>query len=306
MKKKLLSTVVAVVLVVVIVIAAGLFFIDSLAKGGIEKAGTHAMGVETTLGGADIGLFSGSFGLDAFNVANPAGFPAPHFLDLGKAEMELKVGSLLSDTVVVPRIELKGIDLILEKKDGQYNYQAILDNLAKLSSGEKSAEPAAEGGKKVMVEQVLVTDVKVTAPAIGDKSITINIPMIKLTNVGSDSDKGVLVSELISQITGAIFQAILANAGDLLPAAMFAGLESSLGQFTNLGGMGVETIGEVGKVADAAVQEATKAIDEGAKAAEQAVSEATKSVDEAAQGAQEAVDEIGKGLGNLFGGDKEE
>ncbi|MEQ9616895.1 MAG: hypothetical protein RLN60_02550 [Phycisphaerales bacterium] len=82
--------IVAVLLVVFIIAIVGIVVlvvsqVDTLAKHGIERGGTYAMGVETTVDSVDIGIFSGTFEMNGFRVANPEGYARPSFLDLGNA-----------------------------------------------------------------------------------------------------------------------------------------------------------------------------------------------------------------------------
>ena len=81
--KLLIKIVVVLVLLLVIGVLTTFFFIDRIAKAGVEKGATYALGVPTTLKSADVGVFAGTFAMSGLNVANPEGFDKePHFLKL--------------------------------------------------------------------------------------------------------------------------------------------------------------------------------------------------------------------------------
>src|SRR5262245_21222468 len=106
-------------------------FIDSLAGQAIERGGNHALGVETRLESASVGLVSGEFALSGLSVANPPGFAEPSFFALGGARLELPLSALLEERVIIPELTLDGITLDLERNPQGTNYGAILDNLAR-------------------------------------------------------------------------------------------------------------------------------------------------------------------------------
>src|SRR5687767_9294603 len=91
-----LAVIVVLVLVAVVAVVLG---IDSIARKAIEKGGTYALGVDTKLAKADIGLFAGTTELGGLTVANPPGFEATPFLSLGHAELAVTLGSLQSDVI---------------------------------------------------------------------------------------------------------------------------------------------------------------------------------------------------------------
>jgi uncharacterized protein involved in outer membrane biogenesis len=152
-----------VVVIVAAVIAAAIFYIDTIAKTGIERGTEYAAGVPTSLDSARIGLVSGRFRLSGLEIGNPPGYKSPHFLALGRAELQVPVTNLLENTVKVPLIELDGIDVYLEKDRGKGNYDAILGNLARLGgsaseapAGKKEAAEAAPSAKSFVVENLVI------------------------------------------------------------------------------------------------------------------------------------------------------
>ena len=56
--------------------------LGSIVKTAVQKGGTHALGVETTLSSASVNLFGGDLGLNELAVRNPPGFEEEYFLQM--------------------------------------------------------------------------------------------------------------------------------------------------------------------------------------------------------------------------------
>ena len=76
MKQKT-KTLLVLVAALVIISFVGSLIVDRLIKAGIEKGATHALGVETQLDKADLGIVSGRFSLSGLRVTNPESFHRP-------------------------------------------------------------------------------------------------------------------------------------------------------------------------------------------------------------------------------------
>jgi len=130
--KKLLLILIATPILLIIILLVGLsLFANAAARKGVEAGATYALGVNTTLQSASVGIFSGKFGLTGLKVANVQGYKADKFLSLGEGNVAVSLGSLMKDTIEVPTFSLDTIELNLEKKEGKANYQVIMDNLGR-------------------------------------------------------------------------------------------------------------------------------------------------------------------------------
>lgn len=290
--------VILLVLVVVVVAVIAVVMIDRIARTGVERGGTYAMGVETKLDGIHIGLLSGIVSLDGLSVANPEGFKADHFLKLGDGSVEVSLGSLMGDKVEVSLLKLNHVDIALEKDKGKANYDVILENIARVTGSDAEPTPGQAEGKKFIIKELVITDVNVKAEVIGGMSVPVKIPEIRLTDIGTDSDKGVLLKDLSGIIVTAILATVAEQAGDILPGDIGKGLQGGLAAVGNLGQFGVLV---VGNVTGQAGQIAGDAVEKLGEAAGQ-VGDKAKAVGDKAG---DAVDKLGEGLGGLFGGKKD-
>ncbi len=287
---KQLAKLVAVLLALLGVAVLGIFiYIDAIAKAAIERGSTYALGVETTLRWADVGILSGAFAMGGLKVDNPDGFDGDHFLQLERADVEVGLASLRQDTVELPLLVLSGVDMKLQRTLAGANYRVILDNLKRFESKEaKDGGPTDESGRTFVIREVLISDVNVEVdllPIGGQLNrVEVAIDEIRLTNLGSE---GVSMSQLTDVIIQAILAAVVQNATDL-PTDLINDLGGGLAGLTGLGFDATFKVGgEVTALAGDVLGEVTKTVG----------------------GAGEYVgEEIGKameGLGGLLGGDKQ-
>ncbi len=279
--KKLIKMVAVLLILLVLATVAVALYIDTIAKTAIERGATYALGVETTLGSADVGLLSATFTMGDLTVANPAGFDSPHFTHLQEGRVEVALGSLRKETVAVPTLTLSGLDIHLDKREGKANYDVILDNLSRFESGDDSAKEA--DGKKFVINEILIQRIVVHVQLlpIGGDLTKLDVPIdeVRLRNVGSDTDGSVLISELTSVIIKAVLGAIVQKGGDLIPSDILGDLGQGLGSLAEMG------------------LDAATGLGEGIK-------DAGGGLDDITEGIGDAIKNIGDGLGGMLGGEK--
>lgn len=304
--KTLLKIVAAVLLVLIIAAVVVVMRIDAIAKNAIEKGGTYALGVNTTVDSVSIGLLGGTFNMEGLAVANPAGFEAePHLLKNQTFDFGINTGSVFSDTVEVDLIRFSGLDVWIIKKDGKDNVKPILENLKKFEGGEKAKDETGSG-KEFIVKKIVIENVTahVDVPPLGQKQVKLDKPIV-LENVTKDNAQGMLMSEIMARLYPLIMSAVVQSLGDMLPADLLAGINGDLGDLANkFGG----NIGQMINNPDQLLQ------DVGGKAVEsiqkQIGDQADKIGEQIGEGAGKAVEDAGEklkeGVGNLFGGEKKQ
>ena len=297
--KKLLIGVVG--LFVALLVGAS-FYVNEIVGTAIERGGTYALGVETTVGFVRLSPFGGNFRISSLRIANPPGFERPSFLELGSGNIDVALATLTEPVVHVSRFSLDDIEITLEQARGKSNYGEILNNLGRFEKG-KAPTPKQEdsgAGTRVVVDELVISNVTanvewIDAPA--NVAMTkIEIPEIRLQGIGAHNAQGVAVSELSNIIIKAIMGAITRYGGDL-PSVMLGELQRNMGGLTRLPGVMVEGMGSnvvesVGNAVPGAVGDAVRGVG--------------GTTTEAAKGVTGAVGaEAKKALGGLFGGDKD-
>lgn len=294
--KKLIKRLFALGFVLVLLVIGGVVLaivnINSLAKAGIEKGGTYALGTNTTLQSADVGILGGTFAMSGLNVANPPGYKAPSFLSLGSGGVAVSLNSLSKPVVELPKLSLDGLNVALEKSGGKANFNVILDHIKKVAdqaggSGGSGGSSSGGGEKKFVVNELSLTNIKISVDLIGGPAdlTRVNIPIdeIKLTNVGKTGTgvggTGVTMSQLASIIVQAVLAAAADKGGGVLPADLLGDLQGGLAGLGNLDNLQMSVAakaqGTIEKIGGDAVKKVTEKL--GGEAGK-AVEDATKKV----------------------------
>lgn len=241
--KRIKKLIIAGIALLVVLVVGVIFYIDHIAKTGIEVGGTYALDTPTTVNSTSIGLLSGHSEISGLQVKNPPGFNAEHFLKLGNGSVGVSLASLTGDMVEVPQLALSGIELNLEKKAGAANYKVIMDNLGRFESGNEKPAQQSEG-KKFVIRDLVLKDIKVNVnllAALGDATrVTVPIQEVRLRDVGTGSDKGLLIAQLVDTILKALLEAAVQKSGGLIPEDVLADLTSGLKSLESLKAVGAE------------------------------------------------------------------
>ncbi len=251
--KKLLRIVVALVLLLALGLGIGVFFLDQAVVAAVEKGGTYALGVETKLGGADIGL--SSFGLEELSIANPPGFSGEHFVALGNARLEVKTGSILSDQIVAPLFELRGVSVDLDRGKGGTNYGVILKNLERFESKEPAGGQEQTGsGKTVLVEKLRIYDVTARVNLLGAAPITVKIPEIAVDDLDTS---GMTAAQIASLLVKTLLTSVMKAGAGILPDDFLKDLG---GQLQNVGAVALQITGAVMQEVTGEIEKATEGL----------------------------------------------
>ena len=216
---------VGLVLVVLVAVGAVVFYYDRIATTAIERGGREALGVDTHLGSFFVRPFLGSVRLGDLRIANPAGFESPQFLAMDSGTIQVALRTLREDPIVIERVELRRIELALERGRHGTNYGKILQNIEQMSSGSEEA-----AGPGIVIRELVIRDVDahVALSPIGGKltELDVEIPEIRLTNVGASESDGAEMQEVMAIVTKAVLRAVAKKGA--LPASLAADLNRRL------------------------------------------------------------------------------
>ncbi len=235
-KKTVLNFIVLPLVILLVILVAAFFFVGSgLIKSGIEKAASSALGVPVTIKSIDLSILRGRVSINGLVVKNPQGYANETLLELGKATVNLDIGSLMSDTVKIQLVKLDDTKLTIEQKGLSNNLKEILNNLPK---EEKKAEPQPEKeGKNLHINhlEITSTNVRVKLLPIPGKSDTISLKLdpIIMDNLGTD--KKLSIGILTAKVLKAIATGVAKQGAGVLPDDMVKGIGSSLDKAAEIG-----------------------------------------------------------------------
>ena len=199
--------------VLLVVIAIGLYFLfsslNSIVKAAVEKVGSDATQAQVRLKEVDIQITSGKGAMRGLTVGNPSGFKTERAFSLGEISLQVEVGSVTKDTIVIKEIVIAAPEVTYELASGGSNIDALQRNVNAYTGGGKAekSKGSGEGGKKLVIENLYVRNgkVSVSAIALGGKTMTTPLPDIHLTNIGKQSG-GATAGQVTQQVLSAIGQ----------------------------------------------------------------------------------------------------
>ena len=224
--KKILSIVGIVILVLVVVLV---LFLGQIIKAGIETVGPQVAGVPMTVEKVRVNPLTGKVHVKALIIGNPEGFKTDSLMELGEFKLDIALGSLFTDTVVIKQILIDAPEITYEKGLRSSNISTLLDNLAPEEQPEEEVAEEPKEKKKAPAKKVVIEDfqlnnakVNVTLVALGGKKMTLPLPSIQMQDIGKDSG-GTDIKEVISEVFGSISDAVvkaLASSGDFAGDAL--------------------------------------------------------------------------------------
>lgn len=234
-KKILWSLVILlVVLVVVAVIVVGLF-LGNIVKAGVEKVGPTITRVPITLDAVNLSLLTGSAKIRGLVVGNPEGYQAPQAISVGVVAVGVNPLSVLSDKIVIRSIEVRNPEITFEGSPfSGNNLTKIRDNVSAATASSQqpatnqTAPAAGKPGKKFEVDDFLIAGamVHVSLTGMGGKEITLKLPNIHLTNLGTGAD-GITATDLtrcaLDALTATTVKAVVNAATDIGKGAINIG-----------------------------------------------------------------------------------
>ncbi len=206
MKKWLIA---AGALAAVLLLAAVVFIarLDSLITRAINLYGPEITGTEIRIDDVRVSILSGQATLKNFYLGNPKGFRSDHAMKVASITLNLELGSLMGQTIVVNRIEVVQPDIVYEKKGGTDNFKTIARH-----AEQKAKEAGLTGGetetkkseKKMMIRDFIIRGghVILYTPDLPSGAARAAIPDMHMRNVGKD---GAPPERVFSQVLDALY-----------------------------------------------------------------------------------------------------
>jgi hypothetical protein len=197
--------------VLLIVVGLGIYLVmnsGNLIKTAVETLGPRYLGVDVTLGSAEISLADGTGELRDLVIGNPTGFDGPHAFRMGMIRLGIDPAAQSESLIVIREILVDAADLAIVARGRQTNLQTIMATLEGDGSKSPSGGEAesADSGPKLIIDHFAFSNAHTSLDSdlIGQRSVS--IPDVVLDGVGSKS-RGVTVREALRQLLGPIVRA---------------------------------------------------------------------------------------------------
>jgi len=221
MKKWILCIGIAVAALIIVALVVVFMSLNGLVKKGVETVGPQLTKTEVRLAASKISPLSGRGQLSGLFIGNPEGFKTESAIKLGDMKVDVDMGSLLSDPIVVEEINIQGPEITFEAGLKGSNLNKILENLQAASGDSKESskpeEKSAATAKKFRAKEIVITGGKIHVSVIGlgDKPSTVPLQDIRLQNIGSDGS-GVSLAQLTTEILVPLIKASIKASGDVV------------------------------------------------------------------------------------------
>jgi uncharacterized protein involved in outer membrane biogenesis len=263
--KKILSIVGIVVLVLIVVV---LLFLGSIVKTGIEKVGPKIAGVPINVEKVVINPLGGVVNVKGLIIGNPEGFKTDSAMDLGEFKLDIAMGSLFSDTIVIKQILVDAPEITYERGLKTSNLGTLLDTLKAEEKQEEETvveeTPKEKAvGKKVIIEDFQLNDAKIhaTFTAMGGRKMQIPLGSIQMTDIGKESGGTSVIDATTEVLTKVVASVGTAASGALSGAGDLAG--DTLKGAGDLTGDTLKGAGDAVKGTTDAAKDATDALKKG-------------------------------------------
>jgi len=241
--KTLVKVVAVLFVVVLLVVVFAILNLDKGIKAAVENIGPKLTQSSVTLDDVELSLTSGEGSLRGLVVGNPSGFKSPSAFSLGEIFLSVDPESVTTDTIVLNSIRIVAPAITYESANGTTNLAQLQKNVEQAAGGSSRAatEEKGEGAEK----KLIIRDLQITAgklsysnPLLGDKTVALALPDIRLTGIGEKSN-GASAAEVVNQVLAAINKSAagaVANAGVLKDAGdqIKQQVEGKLGGFKSL------------------------------------------------------------------------
>lgn len=209
-----LGIVVAAVLAILIYVYLNL---GALIKLGVETYVPPIVGVPVNVNSVSLIPFEGSGSINGFIIGNPSGYSKSTAIGMHKLDVSIDPKSLSQDTIVIKKISLDAPEInFIQLDKSRSNFTDILASINKAQgtdSGASKSEPAPpqSAAVKLIIDQIDITNVKITAtsPLLPNETIQVPVPDLHLSGLGRKTN-GATPEQLAKEIGEALLAQIKA------------------------------------------------------------------------------------------------
>lgn len=214
MKKTILIIAGIAVLAVAIIVWRVVANLDGIVAGIIENTGSEVLKTRVSVTGVSINLKDGKAGIAGLTVTNPPGYSSANIFELNGIEVDLNLGSIGKDVLVIESIVVDNPKIFFEgDEDGGSNMQTLLDNIDSAASEGSSSGPAQGEAVRMIIEKFKFSggQVKASTALKPGEVVDISLPAIEMTGIGK-AEGGVAAGVVAKQISTKLVKTVIREA----------------------------------------------------------------------------------------------
>ncbi len=273
--KKVLGIIAALIVIIVVIAVVVVLNLGSIVKTGINTIVPQVTKCEASVEDVNVNVFSGRFEIVNLVIKNPQGFNTAQAFSLDRVYVNVNMKSLMSDVIEVREVLVDAPQITYEVGLAESNMGTILENVKSSlpekaeEDKEKKEEKPDEGGKKVTIDLVKVTNGKIglSAKLLQGKEMSVPLPEIEMKDIGK-SQGGISAVQALAETMQQLVMSIIDVAKQALQSV----------------GEAVKAVGDNVKSAAENVTENVKSVGESVKEVGESVKSAGESVKSAAEG----------------------
>jgi len=214
-KRKIWKILIGVLIFIVVALAVAVLYLDSIIAGTMRTIGTQATGTKLAVESVNLSLLRGELRINMMSIANPPDYKEKQAFSFDLVHVDLDVSTLLSDTLVVSKVEIANIKIDYEPtlkggsnlNDIQNNIMKYIgadkakDKVEKESEGEEVESDTPKKEKKIIIESFIINKGTIMFSSNMVKtSIPIPLPRVELNDIGKDSNMGEAFADIYSKV----------------------------------------------------------------------------------------------------------
>ena len=198
-KKWILRSIFALAALFIIALLILYLSLDGLIRSGVERGATHSTGLPASLASAKLSLSAGTLELAGLAIDNPPTYCKCKMISMHEFQSSAQISSLFTNDVILPEIDIDGLDISLEQN-------GLNSNLSDILNHSKTSTPAAGGasaptppGRNMHVGLIKLTNTKVHLSALG-QSTTLDLGPIEIKDPTNPDGRPMKIADVVSQI----------------------------------------------------------------------------------------------------------
>lgn len=183
------------------------YFLGSVVKAGVNKAGPRLTQTNVVLEDAKVSPFSGTGMLTGLTVSNPQGWSDARAIYLGQMRFDVEPSSFFKDAIIVNDLVIDQPEFVYETRVVSSNIGDLMKNIeAALGPTTEPKDPEAKP-RKFIVKHFMLQNAKVTV-GVGPAALPLTLPAIELTDLGV-AEGGLTPNQLAFAVMKAIMPEII-------------------------------------------------------------------------------------------------